>query len=60
MDRAETLLRAAWTLLKRQDDCPYITNILAEKVYYDEAECDGSCLMEDIEIWFDENDLILK
>jgi len=53
-NRAETLLRAAHQLLKRQDKSSYVLNILAETVFYDDAECDGNCLMEDIEYWLDE------
>lgn len=52
--RAETLLIAVWKLLQKQDESPYVLNILAETVFYDEAECDGQCLKEDIEYWFDE------
>ena len=54
LNRARTLLRAAGTLLKKQEDSNYVLNILAETVYYDEAECDGSCLLDDIRYWFDE------
>lgn len=54
LSRAKTLLKAAHDLLKKQDDNYAVLNLLAETVFYDEAECDGSCLMEDIEYWFDE------
>ena len=49
-----TLLRAAHTLLKRQYDTGYVMNLLAETVFYDEAECNGYCLLDDIEYYFDE------
>lgn len=49
-----TLLRAAHTLLKKQYDEPMVLNILAETVDYDGAECDGDCLLNDIEYYFDE------
>ena len=49
-----TLLRAAHTLLKKQYDASIVLNILAETVDYDEAECDGNCLLNDIEYYFDE------
>lgn len=29
-------------------------NLLEETVFYDEAECDGYCLKDDIGDWFDE------
>lgn len=32
----------------------YVLDLLEETVFYDEAECDGYCLKEDIGYWFDE------
>jgi len=49
-DRKITLLRATYDLLKKCDKGPYVLNALEETIFYDEAECDGSCLMEDIAI----------
>ena len=54
LDRAKTLLKATWNLLQKQNETIYVLNMLEELVYYDEAECDGSCLMDDINYWFDE------
>ena len=54
LSRAKTLLKATGTLLKKQEDSNYVLNLLTETVYYDEAECDGSCLLDDIRYWFDE------
>lgn len=54
LNRARTLLKAAGALLKKQEDSYYVLNLLAETIYYDEAECDGSCLLDDIRYWFDE------
>lgn len=54
INRAKTLLSATYNLLCKQKDSPYVLNLLAETITYDEAECDGSCLMDDIEYWFDE------
>ena len=54
LDRAKTLLKATWNLLQKQKETIYVLNMLEELVYYDEAECDGSCLMDDIDYWFDE------
>jgi len=48
-DRKVVLLRAAYDLLKKQDDTVYgWLNLLAETVPYDGTDCDGYCLMEDI------------
>jgi hypothetical protein len=47
-DRKATLLRAALELLKKCDEGPYVKNALTETVFYDDAECDGMCLANDI------------
>ena len=54
LKRADTLLKATYDLLNKQHGNYYVLNLLAETVYYDEAECDGNCLMEDIDAWMDE------
>lgn len=48
-DRKDILLKACYELLKKQDDSSFVLNLLSETVYYDEANCDGYCLMEDIQ-----------
>lgn len=52
LDRAKTLLRATWELLNKQENSGYVLNLLSETVNYDDAECDGNCLMGDIDAWF--------
>ena len=52
--RYVTLLRAAHTLLHKQYHAGIVLNLLEETVFYDEAECDGNCLLNDIEYYFDE------
>lgn len=54
LERSNTLLKATYELLKKQESNTYVLNLLSETIYYDEAECDGSCLMYDIEAWNDE------
>jgi hypothetical protein len=49
-DRKTILLRAAYDLLKKQDESPYVMNLLMQTAEYDETDCDGFCLMNDIEI----------
>lgn len=49
-DRKTVLLEAAYKLLKKQDDSSIVLNLLEETIFYDEADCDGSCLMEDIDL----------
>jgi hypothetical protein len=47
-DRRLILLRAAYDLLKACNEGPYVKNALEQTVFYDEAECDGFCLANDI------------
>ena len=54
LERAKTLLKATKELLEKQDNSYYVLNLLEETVFYDEAECDGYCLNDDIGFWFDE------
>lgn len=46
--RAEELLNAVVKLLNKQNESFFILNLLEETVYYDECDCDGYCLLEDI------------
>lgn len=52
-DRAITLLRATLELLRKCDNSPYVIDVLGETTFYDEADCDGYCLMEDIRNYLD-------
>jgi len=47
MKREHILLRAAYQLLKQQEDSGYILNMLAVTTVWDKATCDGYCLMEE-------------
>lgn len=55
-DRKLVLLKAAQELLHKQTESRYVLNLLSETVFYDDADCDGHCLMEDIGYLFDELD----
>ncbi len=46
--RARELFNAVIDLLVKQRESDVVLNLLEETVYYDDAECDGYCLMEDI------------
>ena len=52
-DRKVVLLRAALDLLKKCGEGPYVKNVLHETVFYDDAECDGGCLANDIALELD-------
>lgn len=47
-DRKTVLLKAAYELLKKQADSRYVLNLLEQTAFYDCADCDGYCLMDDI------------
>jgi hypothetical protein len=55
-DRKEILLRAAYDLLKRSQEGPCFEEATAIQVRYDEADCSGFCLMEDIMFELDLDD----
>lgn len=46
--RARVLLDACAKLFNKQNESFYVLNLLEETVYYDECDCDGNCLWEDI------------
>jgi hypothetical protein len=50
IERAKILLKAAYDLLKSCDEGPYVKNVLEEVVFYDDTDCDGYCLKDDIAI----------
>jgi hypothetical protein len=47
-DRKITLLKAAYDMLKKCDQAPYVVSPMEITVFYDGADCDGACLMDDI------------
>lgn len=49
-NRKDILLRAAYDLLKKQDNSHYVLNLLETTAVWDDADCDGYCLMEEIAI----------
>lgn len=51
--RYVTLLKATLELLEKIDDSNY-GDALAETVIYDGAECDGSCLKDDIKEYLED------
>lgn len=48
LDRSKVLLKAAYDLLKKQDESYYVLNLLEETVEYDNCMFDGDWLAEDI------------
>ena len=54
--RKDILLRAAYDLLKRSNQPGYVEEAQSILVRYDDADCDGHCLMNDIAIELDIED----
>lgn len=48
LNRKDVLLRAAYDLLTRAKDSHYVLEATGIQTFYDEANCDGYCLREDI------------
>ena len=47
-NRRDVLLRACYDLLKKANESDYVGDVMSMTVHYDEADCDGHCLMDDI------------
>lgn len=54
LERAKTLLKATKELLEKQENSSYVINVLEQTIVYDGIECDGVCLKDDIDYWFNE------
>lgn len=48
--RDRLLLRACYDMFKKLRDAHRVESPFETTVFYDEADCDGYCLMNDIEI----------
>ncbi len=54
LERAKILLKATYDILQKQKDSPFVLDILCQTAIWDGVECDGYCLHEDIEDFFEE------
>lgn len=52
-DRKTILLKACYNMLMKQRDSSYVISPFETTVFYDGADCDGYCLMDDIEVELD-------
>jgi hypothetical protein len=48
-ERLETLAKAFRQMFVKQSRSPYVLNCMTESYLYDDAECDGACLLDDID-----------
>ena len=58
VDRKDVLLQAAYDILKQCSDSSTVLDVMSVTAYWDEAECDGYCLLDDIavELGMEESD----
>lgn len=47
-NRMEILLGAVVQILEKQEKSPYVLSFFEQTAFYDEAECDGYCVFEEI------------
>ena len=47
-ERMEILLKAVVQILEKQDRSHYVLNFFEQTAIYDETECDGYCVFEEI------------
>ena len=55
-DRATVLLKAVLEILNKCDEGPYVKDFFCETAFYDETDCDGYCLKDDIEFFLEYGD----
>lgn len=53
-ERVKVLLQAALELLEICDNSPVVLNAMSIEIRYDNANCDGYCLKEDIKYFLEE------
>ena len=53
IERKDILLRAAYDLIKKSTQHYYVQETTSIVTRYDDANCDGYCLMEDIAVELD-------
>lgn len=56
--RAIILLKATSDILEKLDDTPYVLSFFEQTAVWDEVECDGYCLMEEINDLLEEMGII--
>jgi hypothetical protein len=53
LERAKVYLKATSDLLQKQNESHYVLNLLETTVFYDEADCDGYCLKDEIDTFLE-------
>lgn len=60
LKRVKTLFKAYSDMYDSQDETPYVIGVQEATAVWDDVECDGSCLKDDMQDLSDEIDDILK
>ena len=47
-ERAKILMKATCDILNKCDEGPYVKSVFQQTAIWDEAECDGYCLHEEL------------
>ena len=47
-EQAKKLLKATLDILEKCDEGPYVKNVFEESAIWDNAECDGYCLFDEL------------
>jgi len=53
--RAKILLKAARDILTKCDESSYVADVMCETAIWDEVECDGNCLLNELNEFLDEH-----
>ena len=53
-DQAKKLLKATLDILEKCNEGVYVKNVMEVTAIWDKVECDGNCLMEEVEQLVDE------
>jgi hypothetical protein len=55
-DRATVLLMATLEILEKCKSSDYVLDVMSQTAFYDEADCDSYCLIEDIKHYLEYGD----
>ena len=47
-ERKDVLLKACYDIIKKCNEGRYVKNVLEQTAFYDDTDCDGFCLANDI------------
>ena len=60
LERVKILFKAYIDMYNSQDETPYVIGVQEATAIWDDCECDGGCLKEEMECLYDEIEELLK